>query len=97
MVAKMFTETRPWPKAGALTLAAILLVAELGLIGVIYKHLITFKCLANWPAWACVFPKCLVTVQSAFSPSKKCIRVFLKHCTRRNKHSAIQVGGETLA
>ena len=53
MVAKMFTETRPWPKAGALTLAAILLVAELGLIGVIYKHLITFKCLANWPAWAC--------------------------------------------
>ena len=40
------------PRA-ALVLAGALLVAELGAIGVIFKHAIEFECLANWPAWAC--------------------------------------------
>jgi exosortase E/protease (VPEID-CTERM system) len=37
----------------ALILAAILLVLELGLLGAVYKHMINFTCLANWPLWAC--------------------------------------------
>lgn len=37
----------------ALAIAAGLLIAELALIGSIYKHSIAFNCLANWPSWAC--------------------------------------------
>ncbi|WP_165915615.1 exosortase E/protease, VPEID-CTERM system [Rhodovulum marinum] len=37
----------------ALLVTAALLVAELGAIGVIFKHAIAFECLANWPARAC--------------------------------------------
>lgn len=40
-------------RRAALVLAAVLFVAQIGLIGVIYKHLISFNCLENWPRWAC--------------------------------------------
>ena len=30
-----------------------LVVAQLLVLGVVYKHAIAFECLANWPAWAC--------------------------------------------
>lgn len=41
------------PRRFALGLASVLLVVQLGFIGVTYKHLIDFHCLSNWPAWAC--------------------------------------------
>ena len=41
------------PPRIALAVAALLLVAELGGIGLIFKHGITFTCLDNWPALAC--------------------------------------------
>lgn len=34
--------------------AAILLAVELGAIGVIFKHVIDFRCLDNWPVQACM-------------------------------------------
>ena len=37
----------------ALGLAAALLFAQLLTIGFIFKHAIDFKCLDNWPVWAC--------------------------------------------
>ena len=37
----------------ALLLAALLLIVELGGIGVIFKHAIHFRCLDNWPQPAC--------------------------------------------
>ncbi|MFV0361390.1 exosortase E/protease, VPEID-CTERM system [Tropicimonas sp.] len=37
----------------AWVLALVLLVFELGAIGLTYKHAIGFICLDNWPAWAC--------------------------------------------
>ena len=37
----------------ALLLAALLLILELGGIGVIFKHAIHFRCLDNWPQPAC--------------------------------------------
>lgn len=44
-----------WPRTRALIAAALLLVVELGAIGIIFKHSISFNCLANWPGWACRF------------------------------------------
>ncbi|MEP3637644.1 MAG: exosortase E/protease, VPEID-CTERM system [Paracoccaceae bacterium] len=41
------------PVKRALVLAALLLVGQLGLIGTVFKHAISFECLANWPQWAC--------------------------------------------
>ena len=40
-------------RRAALALAAGLLVLQLMLIGVTYKHLINFHCQSNWPIWAC--------------------------------------------
>ncbi|MEM7211895.1 MAG: hypothetical protein AAF479_08385, partial [Pseudomonadota bacterium] len=37
----------------ALIGAALLLVIELGVIGTIFKHSISFTCLSNWPPVAC--------------------------------------------
>lgn len=36
-----------------LIFAVLLVIGELGLIGTVFKHLISFNCRANWPAWAC--------------------------------------------
>lgn len=36
-----------------LVLIAVLLLVELTVIGTLFKHLIDFECLANWPSWAC--------------------------------------------
>ncbi len=41
------------PVRRALFFAALLLVGQLGLIGTVFKHAISFECLANWPQWAC--------------------------------------------
>ncbi|MEO9895363.1 MAG: exosortase E/protease, VPEID-CTERM system [Paracoccaceae bacterium] len=41
------------PVRRALIFAALLLVGQLGLIGTVFKHAISFECLANWPQWAC--------------------------------------------
>ena len=41
------------PVRRALIFAALLLVGQLGLIGTVFKHVISFECLANWPQWAC--------------------------------------------
>ena len=40
-------------RRGALVLATVLFVFQLGLIGIIFKHVIDFECRANWPSWAC--------------------------------------------
>ena len=36
-----------------LMMAGLLLVAELAVIGFLFKHFISFSCLENWPGAAC--------------------------------------------
>lgn len=53
MFTQLTAHDRPFTRTGALALAGGLFAAELALIGIIYKHAISFTCLDNWPAWAC--------------------------------------------
>ncbi|MDA8587316.1 exosortase E/protease, VPEID-CTERM system, partial [Rhodobacteraceae bacterium] len=39
--------------ARALMIAAVILIAELLIIGAVFKHGIEFHCWKNWPSWAC--------------------------------------------